>query len=663
MKRQFLLYALFFAMAALSVNAEEFRLPSLIGDQMVLQQQSKVPLWGWAPAGEKVTVLGSWTQKAVSSKSDSEGRWRVELKTPPAGGPFTIRIQCGPASKILDNILSGEVWICSGQSNMEWTMSRFSDAKEDIAQATDSNLRLFTVPKNRSARPELDCPGGWESSNPETVKTFSATSYYFGRELRKRLNVPIGLINTSYGGSSLEAWMDWDVLSNDPDFAPIVKRARTQFAYQSDPERTLQQYRNELARWKAEADEVDSILASILSGGRYFDLSDWGQVQLPMLDVAEEPGGRMGGFWFVRRVDLPESWEGKPAWLDLGMLDDVDSIWMNEVPVTELARENRRERKWTYKVPANAIRSGENRIAVRAIRDVTMKDIAGGGAQLGLEGGMDSESILLAGTWSRKKAFDLWELPTVPIRPSDPTHQTATILYNAMLSPVLPYGMRGVIWYQGETNVPRAWQYRKLFPAMIQEWRTLWNQGEFPFYFVQIAPYQYKGNPETAAAELREAQMIALKVPQTGMAITMDIGDPTNIHPLHKNRVGERLALLAMANTYGQDNLVHSGPLYRSMTVEGDRIRLYFDHVGGGLVAKGGPLSHFLLAGKDRRFVQAEAVIDGETILVSAPGVLDPVAVRYGWSNDAQPNLFNREGLPASSFRTDDWPGATFDTR
>ena len=507
MNRSILLLAFLTMVIGGSVCAEELRLPSVIGDHMVLQQESKIPLWGWAPPDAKVTVHGSWMKSPVSDKVDVDGRWKVYLKTPKAGGPFTIHIQCGTETRILEDVMAGEVWLCSGQSNMNWVMSKFPDAKKDISQANDLNLRLFTVPKRLSENLEEDCEGNWESCIPEVAKSFSAVGYYYGAALRRNLNVPIGLISCSYGGSSAEAWMNWDALSQDPDFAPIVERAKRQFAYQANPEEVLKQYEKEV-----EQSKINS--------------------------------------------SLP-----------------------------------------------------------------------------------------------------------IPEKPDNPSNRTATFCYNGMLYSILPYGIKGVVWYQGEANVPRAYQYRELFPTMIHHWRKWWKQGSFPFYYVQIAPYQYNGRPECSAAELREAQMMALKVPNTGMVVTMDIGNPKNIHPWNKKVVGDRLALWAMAKTYGQKDIVYSGPLYRKMKIEGDRIRLHFDDVGSGLVAKDGPLTHFEIAGKDRRFVSAKAMIDGDTILVSAPNVAHPVAVRYGWSNAAEPNLFNKEGLPASSFRTDDWPGATFDCR
>ena len=507
MKRNILLFAFIIMVIGISVCAEELRLPSVIGDHMVIQQQSKVPLWGWAPAGEKVAVHGSWMKSPISDKADSEGRWKVDIKTPKAGGPYIILIKCGSAVRTLEDVMSGEVWLCTGQSNMEWMMSRFPDAKEDIPKAKDNKLRLFTVPRCRSEEPKDDCEGNWSLCTPEVVESFSAVGYYYGAALRKNLNVPVGLLNCSYGGSTAEAWMDWEALSKNPDFAPIIKRAKDQFAFEVNPDEMMKQYEKKVEQSKSSP-------------------------------------------------NLP-----------------------------------------------------------------------------------------------------------IPEKPSKPNHKTATTLYNGMLHPILSYGVKGAIWYQGESNVSRAYQYRKLFPALIHQWRKDWKQGKFPFYFVQIAPYQYKGQPETNAAELREAQMMALEIPNTGMAVTMDIGDPTNIHPWHKEVVGERLALWAMAKSYGQKGIVYSGPLYRKIKIEGNKIRLYFDHVGSGLMAKDGPLTHFQIAGKDRQFVPAEAIIDGDTVLVSAPNLFQPVAVRYGWSDAAEPNLFNKEGLPASSFRTDDWPGATFRSR
>jgi len=450
--------------------AGEVRLPRIIGDHMVIQRGKALPIWGWADAGEEVTVTLGQVKAAATAGRD--GRWRVTLPAMKAGGPHTMTVR-GKNTLEVKDILVGEVWVCSGQSNMGFKVVRADGGKEEIATANHPRLRMFTVERAMADSPRDDCIGRWEVCSPETLGGFSAVGYFFGKELQDELDVPIGMINTSWGGTVCEAWTAREALEGDPDFETIVAR-----------------------------------------------------------------------------------------------------------PVAEGQEKNR-----------------------------------------------------------------------------------ASVLYNGMLAPLVPYTIRGVIWYQGESNVGRAFQYNRLFPSMIRNWRQVWGQGDFPFYYVQIAPYRYPQYEPQYCAELWEAQLKTLALPNTGMAVTMDIGNVANVHPTNKREVGRRLALWALSNTYGK-HLVYSGPLYESMRIESDKIRVRFRHADGGLLAHGGgPLREFTIAGSDRKFYPATAVIDGESLLVSSPEVPRPVAVRFGWHDDAQPNLANRAGLPASPFRTDDWPAATADLK
>jgi sialate O-acetylesterase len=479
---------------------------------MVLQRNMEVTIWGWAEPGERVCVGCDWQKDAsYDCVTDGDGKWQVKVTTPKAGGPYTISVT-GRNKLTLRNVLVGEVWVCSGQSNMKWRVKNSANPEREIASARHPNIRLFNVEETHAAAPQPDCEGSWAVCSPKMVEDFSAVAYYFGRSLHKELNVPIGLIETAWGGTLAEAWTRWEILVSDPDLKPITERFDEAWAKYLE---AIKDYAQELTAWAS-------------------------QVELACEKAAPRP---------------PE-----------------------------------------------------------------------------------------------------------PKKPKSPEHHNApSRLYNGMIAPLIPYGIRGAIWYQGESNVSRAYQYRKLFPAMIQNWRTDWGQGEFPFYYVQIAPWKY--NDKLAAAELRVAQLMAMAVPNTGMVVTTDIGDVQDIHPKNKQEVGRRLALWALAKTYGRDGVAYSGPIYRSMGVKGDKIRLSFDHTFGGLVAKDGPLTHFEIAGTDKDFVEAKAVIDGDTVVVSSNKVAEPVAVRYGWSNTAQPNLFNDEGLPASPFRTDDWPAMTAGTK
>ena len=447
------------------------RLGAPFTDNMVLQRDTRVPVWGWAAPNEQVSLQGSWGERA-SVVADAQGAWLVKMPTCAPGGPFSLVICGASETTTLENVMVGEVWFCSGQSNMEKPIGNQPgqvpclDHERELASANYPAIRLYKVPKSKKDAPEKTCTATWQICTSQTVDRFSACGYFFGRTLHKELGVPVGLIDATWGGTAVELWTSEKALLSEQAMAERIKR-----------------------------------------------------------------------------------------------------------------------------------------------------------------------------------------------NPQAPPH---SLLFNGMVAPMVPYALRGVIWYQGEANVPRAYQYRRSFPLMIEDWRAQWQQGDFPFLFAQIAPFKPYDNRAGSSAELRDAQLFTLRsVKNTGMAVTTDITDNLNdIHPPNKQEVGRRLALWAMVLAYG-GTAECSGPLYREMRIEGDKIRLMFDHAAGKLDARGGPLREFTIAGADTNFVPADAVIDGETVVVSAKGVSKPVAVRCGWNNAPQPNLFNKAGLPASPFRTDNWPGVT----
>ncbi len=508
-------WLLTFALFGFTLPATAIKLPAVIGDNMVLQREMDVPLWGWAEAGEKIKVKGNWNEQWVECQANSVGRWIVRLPTPPAGGPFEITIQ-GRETITLKNVLSGEVWVCSGQSNMNMSLKPTVpwhkgclNYKKEIAKAQYPNMRLFTVELRSAGEPLSDCRGNWQPCSPETVAEFSAVAYFFGRRLQKDLDVPVGLIHSSWGGTAVEPWTPMEALQAEPICREMLEQY--QESVKKFPQ-AMQEYRQQLTRWVDQAVEA----------------RDQGRVAPPPPTAPTGPGFR----------DSPAA------------------------------------------------------------------------------------------------------------------------LYNAMIAPLVPFGIRGVIWYQGESNAGNAAAYRVLFPAMIRGWRTAWKQGDFPFYFVQLANYDVTPFPHLTPekwAELREAQLMTLALPNTGMAVSADIGDKHDIHPRNKQEVGRRLALWALARTYGKE-LTYSGPLYKSMRIDQNRIILEFDHIDGGLVINGGPsLKSFSVAGADQKFVPAQASVVGETVVVHAEAVPAPVAVRYAWWDDPDCILYNQERLPASPFRTDDW--------
>ncbi len=493
----------------------DVRLPHVISANMVVQRDVPVHIWGWAAPGEEVSITLKDGQ--ARAKADENGRWSVKLPAMPAGGPHEL-VVAGQNEIRVKNVLVGEVWVCSGQSNMAWPVSRADNAQEEIAAAKFPEIRLLAMSQKLAGEPADDADVKWEPCSPQTVGTFSAVAYFFGRELHRKLDVPVGLINTSWGGTSIEPWTPLGGFAANPKLAEYkeqIEKARRQYA------EVMRQYLDGVDAWTAGSRKA-------LAEGK------------PVTSM--------------------------PAW------------------------------------PAHPLLTSDGRRAPSA-------------------------------------------------------------MYNAMVSPFTPLAIRGAIWYQGEANVLSndGIIYHEKMKALIGGWRAAWGLGDFPFYYVQLAPWQYHakypaGSKVDRLPRIWEAQFATLAVPNTGMAVTTDIGNVRDIHPTNKQEVGRRLALWALARTYGQKDLVISGPLYKSMAVEGKAIRVRFDHADGGLASRDGkPLTWFQVAGEDRKFVDAKAEIDGDSLLVSSDTVARPVAVRFGWHEEAEPNLINKAGLPASPFRTDSW--------
>ena len=643
------------------VARAEVRLPAIIGDNMVLQRAMKVRIWGDAKPGEHVTV--TFDRKSASAVADAQGRWQVWIGPLNTGTPSELIVK-GDNILTIKNVLVGEVWLCSGQSNMEWPLINTMGGAETVAQANHPEIRLFRVEHQTSATPLADVQGHWVVTTPEEAANFSAVGYFFGRELYQHLKVPIGLINSSWGGTPAEAWTTHDALVSSPELKPILDR------YQSSlnalPE-TKEAYARALAQWEEKNLYLDAGNKGEALG--YADpaasTADWSKMDLPK---QLETAGLLidGAVWFRKEVELPESWFGKDLVLKLTPIDDHDVTYFNGTKIGATGRETPNSymvpRK--YVVPGSLVKAGRNVIAVRVFDSAGEGGFSRGGAMsIGPNGDGDSQAISLRGVWDYKV-----ELALEPKRPDWGTRPEAvgvsnqnnpSVLYNAMIAPLVPFAIRGVIWYQGESNAGRAYQYRTLFPLMIRSWRSAWGR-EFPFYFVQLANWHAsKAEPdESDWAELREAQTMTLREPQTGMAVTIDIGDENDIHPRNKLDVGRRLAAWALAETYGE-KVIPSGPLLDRFTIDGDKVRIRFKHGTGLKTSDGGPVKGFAIAGEDRRFVWADARIEGDTVIVSSPKVVKPVAVRYGWADNPIANLYNKAGLPASPFRTDDWPGVT----
>ena len=634
----------------------ELTLPALIGEHMVLQRDTTVALWGWAAPDAEVVVDIGWLRERRTTTADADGRFEVRVRTDvPSPGPWSLAFESGGERIGFEDVLLGEVWVCSGQSNMEWSMDRTADGypsaeayEAEVAAASYPQIRFFEVPRRVSLAPETQCAGSWSPCTPERVRGFSAVAYFYGRELHAELGVPIGLVSSNWGGTPAESWTRAETLRAHGGFDAGLDQLERERAGGDDLDR---EYEEALADWQEAFEASDAGAAGWHEAS--WDTEGWETAELPAAWSGTELQGFDGTVWYRRAVELPDAWAGRELTLELGAIDDEDVTWFAGERVGGLEGPGHWQTPRSYSVPASLVRAGRAHVAVRVY------DTGGEGGFTSSAGALrigpsdeDPEGWLsLAGTWRWQRGLDQSKVAPRPSRGGVNQH-TPSGLYNGMIAPLIPYGIRGVIWYQGESNRMRAAQYRSLFPAMIGDWRHAWGQGAFPFYYVQIAPFGYGGDTGQAA-ELREAQLRTLSVPNTGMAVTMDIGDPRDIHPRNKLDVGLRLARWALARTYGREDVVPSGPLPTDHAVEGGAIRIHFEY-GQGLAANGGELQHFEVAGEDGVFHPAVATIDGETVLVSSDAVSNPVRARYAWGAADAGTLVNAAGLPAPSFRVGD---------
>lgn len=624
-------------------------LPALVSDGMVLQRDKKIRIWGRASPGGAVSI--EFKGKSYQSITGSDGKWTAELEALPAGGPYTMTIKGEAKEIVLHDILIGDVWLCSGQSNMELPMSRLAGQyPEDLAGSANTNIRQFLVGHAWSFNHVLDVKGTWQAAGPATIGSFTAVGYYFAKSLYEKYKVPVGIIHSSWGGTPAESWISEESLREFPSYlAAAVKykdQAKVKEVLSADKDRSRQ--------WYAETGKADH---GYLPGGSTWatnpgPASAWKPLTVP--GFWEEQGTTIdGAVWVRKEFDLPANMTGKDALLELGAIDDSDTTFFNGVKVGTTDNKYPPRR---YTVPADLLKPGRNVITVRII------DTDGNGGFI-----KDKKYRLISGESELSLAGE-WQYRVGAVAGSPLPGDSFTrmfyqpvALYNAMIAPLIPYCIRGVAWYQGESNTGKAAEYPRLLTALINDWRTRWQEGAFPFLIVQLANYmQPKAEPsESNWAELREAQLkVASSVPNTGLAVTIDIGETNDVHPLNKRDVGKRLALAAAKISYGENNIIYSGPLYRSMEVKGNKVIISFDHTGSGLIAKGDrPLSQFAIAGADRKFVWANAKIEGDHVVVWSNNVNKPAAVRYAWANNpAGCNLYNKEGLPASPFRTDNWP-------
>jgi sialate O-acetylesterase len=631
-------------------------LPSVFSDNMVLQQKTNAAIWGKATAGKAVKITVSWNKVNYGTITDTSGNWKIKVATPGYGGPYTITISDGELL-VLNNVLIGDVWICSGQSNMEMPLAgwgKILNSEKEIADAKFPHIRLLQADHITSNFPINDAKvanGGWQECSPKYVAEFSSTAYFFAREVYEKTKIPIGLIHTSWGGTIAEAWTSAESLKKMTDFSAAVDKIQ-----KSAKNPSTVSYEEKLQNWVKMTTEKDSGYQAGEAKWALAETTNWKSMTLPTLWEDAALKNFDGIVWFTKKVNIPENWKTNGAKLNLGTIDDNDITFVNGVKVGETVGYNVGR---TYAIPANLLKTGENTITVRVFDSGGGGGIYGDAKDLSLTNNT-AEKISLAGDWKYKVGVDFKNVEAKPYEENGPNRPT--VLYNAMIHPYLQFSIKGAIWYQGESNADRAYQYRELFPTMIKDWRQKWGQGDFPFYFVQLANFMQVDHApvESAWAELREAQQKTLALPNTGMATIIDIGDAKDIHPKNKQEVGRRLALIALAKTYGK-KINYSGPVYQSNKVEGKQIRLTFGNTENGLKAvDGAALNGFAIAGADKKFYWAKASIQGNQIIVSSDQVANPVAVRYAWGNNPVCNLVSNDGLPASPFRTDTWQGLTF---
>jgi len=639
-----LITSLLILLLPLFVNGN-IRLPALVSDGMVLQRETKISIWGWGSPGEKVRI--KFLGKTFSTVTNSKGDWIIVLPSMKAGGPFIMEVK-GNNSITVKNILIGDVWFCSGQSNMVLTMERVKERyPDDITNADYPEIRNFFIPTSAdgtSLHNDLP-PGKWVSASPDNVFGFGAVTFFFARSIYNEYKVPMGIINSSVGGTPIEAWISEEGLKEFPRLTYRIDQLRDT-SYLNPIIRATRRRPGTGQRTKVEDNGM--------TGPKlWYDLTyipeGWHKFWLPGYLDDQGVKGLDGIIWFRKEINIPESMTGKPAKLFMGRIVDADNVYVNGVPSGSITYQYPPRR---YNLLAGLLKPGKNLIAVK----VTNYSGKGGfvpDKPYWLVAGNDS--IDLRGEWLYKVGQVFRPVPVDPeaVQPISMQNEPSG-LYNTMVAPLISYRIKGILWYQGETNAGRPKEYGQLLPALISDWRNKFEQGSVPFIFVQLPNFmevQYLPS-ESQWAELRYSQLQSLSVPNTAMAVTIDVGEWNDIHPLEKKTVGERLALAARKLAYGNEKIVCSGPIFKSTIKEDNKIILEFDHTGGGLVAKGGgDLYYFAVAGKDKEFVWAKAIIEKNHIVLWSDEVQDPVYVRYAWADNPEgANLYNMEGLPASPF-------------
>jgi sialate O-acetylesterase len=621
----------------------QVKLPRLVRDSMVLQRDTKINIWGWGAPKEKLSV--KFNGKSYKATTGTDGKWMIQLPPMKAGGPYTMDIIA--SNKIsLKDILIGDVWICSGQSNMVHQMKLHSVRYADeVANANNPVIRHFWIPTLTDLKgPHDDLPTGyWKSVNPEDVLEFSAVAYFFAKKIYEKYHVPIGLINASVGGTPIEAWTSEEGLKDFTSIINTINKNKDTAYINSLSRRTS----NNTNRQPPAIQDK-----GLTSSPAWYDVNyipkEWKTIAVPGYWEDQGIKDLNGVMWYRKEIEVPATMQGKPAKVFLGRIVDADVLYINgkQVGNTTYMYPQRR-----YAVPADLLKAGKNIVVVKVINSTGKGGFVPDKPYCLFSG---KDTVDLKGYWQYKVGEVYIPRIGQSFGGGASAQNQPAALYNAMIAPIINYTIKGILWYQGESNASRAAEYEKLQPAQIIDWRNKWQQGNIPFLFVQLPNFMDANYmpSESQWAELREAQLKALSVPNTGMAVGIDLGEWNDIHPDNKKDVGERLALIAEKLAYGKD-IVYSGPVFQSATIDGNKIILSFTHIGSGLITNDGEeLREFAIAGTDKKFVWAKAKIVGNKIIVWSDEVANPMYVRYAWADNPDVNFYNKEGLPASPFET-----------
>lgn len=611
--------------------------PSFVADDMVLQRDVKLPIWGWASPGEKVTVR--FQKQVKTAQTNKDGSWRIYLDPVSAGGPYTMTLE-GTNKLVFKDILVGDVFLASGQSNMEFTTYSVNNSKDEMLKADFPEIHYFRAGLNVANKPIDTLSGQWKAVTPETVGNLSGVAYFFAKELYQKKKIPIGIIVCAWGGSVAESWTNAEALQSFPEFKKPLEDLKTG----QDWHKNFTEYEKNLKAFK----ESKQGLGKGAHQNNYAD-GDWKETEFPFelktMGLADNYGNNV---WIRKKFTIDSSFNvEKKASLFLGKTNGEITVYVNGIEIQN--REETLEGNW-FVIPQNFLQKGENQIAIKFL-EIWSGNIGELGQNVILKN--EDSYLKIDGKWKFNSKIEF------PIPPYVSCNYTPSTIYNAMIAPLVPYALKGIIWYQGESNADRAKQYQTLFPALIEGWRKKWN-SDFPFLFVQLANFQpdKKQPKDYQWSALREAQQMTLKVPKTGMAVTIDIGDVNDIHPKNKQDVGKRLALVAEKVIYGNNEIVYSGPVFKEFKTVNDSIIVEFTNVGTGLKVKDqyGYVKGFAIAGEDKVFKWAKGYQNGNTLILYNETIKNPTAVRYNWGNSPDGNIYNKEELPAVPFRTDNYP-------